>query len=187
MARVSRQKARKVWHCQACRAEIKPGTEYLRTRLRRQYGGVTKIRCTQHPFRSSDLTESPYLIGVYSAQEGAEDALATLDPSMPPEDLYAALTDARDELASNIGEVSDEEQEKLDNMPDGLRDGSTGESIQERYDACQEWQQEVESVPLEEFAPDDDHDEEEAAAAVEDWLESQKALIEEASQSLETY
>lgn len=40
-----------------------------------------------------------------------------------------------EELASQIEEIKDEEEEKYDNLPDSLRDSEKGDAIQEAVDA----------------------------------------------------
>lgn len=59
-----------------------------------------------------------------------------------------------EEFKSSVEELRDAEQEKLDNMPDGLRDGPTGELLQERVDECESLISDLENVEFPD-EPDD--------------------------------
>jgi hypothetical protein len=54
--------------------------------------------------------------------------------------------DTLEGLATEIEELGNEQNEKLDNMPEALRDGDTGQMLQERYDGCSEWVGEVSRI-----------------------------------------
>ena len=103
------------------------------------------------------LTSSPFL----QAQYMLEDRIRTLE-------LDDDLPDARDELVSEIQELGEEQQEKLDNMPDSLQYSPSGEMLQERIYGCETWAQELEGVDLEE----DEDEEEDAAEARLDELQN---------------
>src|SRR5262249_15264378 len=77
--------------------------------------------------RPSQLTVSDFWVAYYSAREAFEDALAGADS-------FASLEDARSDFASELENIRDEQSDKLNNMPEGLQQGSTGELLQERYD-----------------------------------------------------
>jgi PAS domain-containing protein len=49
-------------------------------------------------------------------------------------------------FAEQLRELGQEQQEKLDNMPEGLQQGDTGQLLQERADSCESWANEVESA-----------------------------------------
>lgn len=59
-----------------------------------------------------------------------------------------------DEFKSAVEELRDNEQEKYDNMPEGLQQGSSGETIQERIDECETLISELDSVEF----PDEPED-----------------------------
>jgi hypothetical protein len=70
------------------------------------------------------------------------------------------LESFRDELVSDAENLRDEEQEKLDNMPDGLREGDTGNAIQERIDAVEAFIDELWNLDFDSKLDDDASDEE---------------------------
>ncbi len=77
--------------------------------------------------RPSQLESSEYLIQYYSLREEAED----LSGGAEPEDIES--------LISSVEQLQSETQDKLSNMPDGLRNGDTGVLLQERVDELEEW------------------------------------------------
>lgn len=126
----------------------KKGESYYWWKFR--YGG--KRYSLTRP-RPSQLTNSPYYSQVRSLVEQIEDA------AIEDND---ALTELRDEISSELDNLRDECQSNLDNMPDSLQYSPTGELLQERVDACENAQSEVDGV--EEFDEDevdrDDFDQE---------------------------
>ena len=102
--------------------------------------------------RQSQLTRSAYFGTLYSLQEMIEDTEVT------DNDDFTAL---RDEVASELDNLRDETQSSLDNMAEyNLEYSPTGELLQERVDACENAQMEVEGAEeFDEEEPDiDDFD-----------------------------
>jgi len=87
--------------------------------------------------KPSQLTGSAFLQSVYALQE-------EMSAYSPDSDLESV----RDDWAQRIREIGEECQEKLDNMPEGLQQGSTGELLQERIDAMENWASEIEGVNI---------------------------------------
>lgn len=114
--------------------------------------------------RRSQLTRSGYLSAIYDLEDNVI-ANAVADDS---------LRDTIESLISDLETLRDEQQEKLDNMPDNLRENSmSGELLQERYDALDnavsEYQDiDVDSCPQE--TSDLDEDEREDEESDEDFL-----------------
>jgi hypothetical protein len=81
--------------------------------------------------KPSQLTQSEFLSRFYDIEEQISEAK---DP------------DTLESIAQELGELGDEQREKHDNMPDGLRDGDTGTMLDERSTGCDEWRQEIERV-----------------------------------------
>jgi hypothetical protein len=142
-------------------------------------GGPKIIRCGKpecHP-KASDLTRSEFWGAIYRLQEEGFSG-ATL------EDLQSE----RDDMAERVREVGNEQQDKLDNMPDGLRDGDTGNTLQERIDACEEIAGELEGVDIPdgvEWDPDtdkqgDETDEECRARLLSDKLDEVRGELDSA-------
>ena len=92
----------------------------------------------------SQLTSSAYLSQAYSLTESLPDEITTKDD-------WEAL---RDELSCLIEDLGSECMTSLDNMPEGLQQGDTGQLLQERSDACDNAIAELENI---EFDDDDEN------------------------------
>lgn len=96
--------------------------------------------------RPSQLTQSGFLSEWLSIEERIEDLT-----EVTQDDIY--------EIKSQLEELRDETQEKFDNMPESLQEGSTGELLQQRIDRCDEVISELEDIEIDEDAEDyDDQD-----------------------------
>lgn len=102
--------------------------------------------------KPQQLTSSDFLRRVYDIN----DLLAELQSFLPRDDIEAA----RDEAVNMAEELRDEQQEKLDNMPESLQYSPTGELLQERHDALEAFIDELQGVeiPDEVEEPDDEPD-----------------------------
>lgn len=87
------------------------------------------------PPRQSQLTQSEFLSALYAIQEEIEDLEAD-------DGLGAAVED----IANRLRELGSEQEEKKNNLPDSLQDGSSGELLQERADACESAADELEGI-----------------------------------------
>lgn len=117
--------------------------------------GAGFVRCSRNYPRPSMLTMSPYFTAVYALQEQMADHGA-------PED-GADLESLRDEWAAEARSIGEEQQEKFDNMPEGLQQGDTGQMLECRANACESWADEIENVEIpdrEDFPEGEDGDEE---------------------------
>lgn len=121
---------------------IKKGEEHYVWAMKRQRGGVVK-RSKERP-RPSQLTENSFHQPLYSAQEAFEDALASAG-------TFEDLTSAKDDYVSALTELSEEQDEKFNNMPEGLQQGETGQKLENRRDETQSMVDELEGVEI----PDD--------------------------------
>jgi len=93
--------------------------------------------------RQSQLTQSAFFGAVYAMQEAVEDFnTATADMS--------ELETFRDEVGGMAQTIGDECQSSLDNMPDGLREGPSGEMLTERVSAMEEMVSTIEGVDCDE-------------------------------------
>lgn len=128
--------------------------------------------------KPQQLTSSDFLIQVYDLQDRLDDLAA--DDTLEGE---------RDSIAEDIRALGEEQADKLSNMPDSLQSSPSGETLQNRADACEAWADDIESVEIPE-APDDD---EEPAAAdpdaddddAEDPQEEYQAAIEAALEEIQ--
>jgi hypothetical protein len=87
------------------------------------------------PPKRSMLTQSSY----YSALYDIEDDIAALSAS-------ESIGDDIADIANRLNELADEQEEKLNNMPEGLQQGSSGEMLQERADACRAAAETLEAI-----------------------------------------
>ena len=121
---------------------IPKGSTYYMWTFR--FGGTH--RSLTYPM-SSQLTQSEFLQRVYGVHEN-------MPQFADKSDLEAWL----EETISELEELRDEQEEKRDNMPENLQDAPTGELLQERYDAVDNWIGELEM--LKDRCEDEDGDEE---------------------------
>jgi len=123
--------------CSKCGTDIISGAPYVWWKFR--YGG-RRVRCTKPECqpKPSDLTQSEYLSTVYEWQERTFEF-----------DCREDVESAKEEMAGEIETLRCELEEKLDNMPEGLRDGDTGQLLQERIASLQEAQDAIESIEVE--------------------------------------
>lgn len=138
MPRVSTHKCQgrsaKAMRCCKCSDGIIKGDEYYQWAIKSQRGGTVYRQHAKHgSVRQSQLTHSK-MSGAYAAIEGVEDAMRTAETC---EDVAEALRGA----SSDIESVRDEYQESLDNMPEQLQQGDTGQQIQEKIDGLDEFAQ----------------------------------------------
>ena len=77
------------------------------------------------------------MIGLYTIEEQIESFYAENQEEF---DSY------KEGILSEIETLKDEVQERLDNMPEQLQYAPTGELLQERIDALDEWYSELESI-----------------------------------------
>lgn len=106
----------------------KKGDTYYEWTFR--YGGM---RRSKTPPKQSQLTQSEFLSEFYSIQEEISE-----------------MTDLEsfDDIKSRIEQLRDDQEEKRSNMPEQLQDSASGEMLQERYDALDEWVSDLDSIDL---------------------------------------
>lgn len=93
--------------------------------------GGAKRFSKEQPSRSQ-TTQSEFLGGLYAIED---DMLAKADS---PEALR--------EAAENLRELGQEQQDKFDNMPEGLQQGDSGQMLEERANGCEEWASHIDQV-----------------------------------------
>ena len=108
--------------------------------------------------KRSQLTNSEFLGQMYDIED---DRLGKLNQAgfASAEDLRAEV----DSIAEDIRTLGEEQEDKRGNMPEGLQEGSTGEMLQERSNACKAMAYALEAI-------DFDYDEE-LNGEFEEWLE----------------
>lgn len=113
---------------------IKKGDSYFHWKFR--YGGLHRSRT--HP-KQSQLTQSEYLSEAYSIEED----LAELTAETVAEDGFSL-----DEYIDRIRALGEMAEERRSNMPDQLQDSETGELLQNRADAMEDWASQLEAIDV---------------------------------------
>lgn len=90
--------------------------------------GGAKRYSKERPSRSQ-LTQSDFLSSLYGIEDG------DMANAQSPEDFRG--------VAEALRELGQEQQEKYDNMPEGLQQGDTGQMIEERASGCESWADEI--------------------------------------------
>jgi hypothetical protein len=91
---------------------------------------------------------SDYKVQAYGLNERVED--------FKNDGTIESVNSFLEELISDAEALRDEQQEKLDGMPEGFQQGSSGEKIQERIEALDAFISELEGVDEPEFEPEED-------------------------------
>jgi len=121
---------------------VKKGEPYYWWKFKNRVGNGTVVK-SKTPPKASQLTRSAFA----STWRGIEEQLEALPLD---EDLYDAIQG----IAGDLRSLADETQGSLDNMPEGLQQGSTGELLQSRIDAANDWADSLEGLdePIKEGA-----------------------------------
>lgn len=151
---------------------VKKGQEYYSWKFR---NSPAQISLT-YP-KPQQLTRSEFMITVYDIQD-------RLDSLAIPEGNDASVLESEvEEICSEIETLRDETQEKLDNMPQQLQDADTGQLMQERIEALDEWKNNLESIDYDYDGPSgedlEDSEEDEAMAGEQHFMEWAQSKIEE--------
>lgn len=149
---------------------IKKGDTHYVWAIKMQRGGVVR-RSKAYP-RQSQLTMSEYKIQAHQLNEQIED--------FHHDGTIQSVSSFLEELISDTENLRDEQQEKLDNMPEGLQQGSTGEMIQARIDAIEAFLSELENIDEPDFEADGEEVEE-----TEDSVDSDGKTEEELADEFE--
>lgn len=139
------------------------------TRMKGSRSG-TKHYSKEKP-KASQLITSEYLRAVAELQEEA-------DNSSSP--CFDDLESARDEWRDKVQELLDAQQEKLDNMPEGLQQGDSGQLIQERIDSCEGVVSELDGIEIpsaDDFDETEYDDEQEREDAKESWMTDEEDRV----------
>ena len=94
------------------------------------------------------------------------------------QDNYDVSEDGRDGIISDLESIRDEQQERLDNMPEGLQQGDTGMLLQDRIDQLEAAISDLENIDF------DDEDEDEGVDP-EDKINDRRVEIESALENIE--
>lgn len=131
MARIERiNKARNKYKCSKCNKTIEVGMPYLKATPYRQR---PIIRCTSCGLKSYETSGSEYVKEVGAIVEDWREN-------------YSIEDGTAEEIATTLEEIRDQQQESLDNMPENLQCGGTGEMLQERIESLESAISELENA-----------------------------------------
>lgn len=146
----------KVEHAQKDYPEqgIKRGDSYFWYKQKIMSGGRWSSRLTRSLTQptASEMTQSEYQRQLIGIRAGV---------SFHGADSMDELETTREGLVTLLSELRDEQQDKLDNLPDSLKEAPVGQLLQERYDELDGVISELESVDI----PDDNDARAEAQVA----------------------
>lgn len=123
-------KSRKEYVCSKCGEVIPTGSSYIRGQVN---FGPTIIRCESCGLKSYEVTTSEYVRSVGHIVEDWRESYSSNVPGI-------------DDLVSDLEEIRSDLEEKLDNMPDGLRDGDVGCLLADRIDNLNSAISDLESI-----------------------------------------
>lgn len=115
-------------------ADIKKGDKYYWWKFQR----CEKHRSKVFPSRSQ-LTRSEFWSSVYIIQENIEE-IVTDDYT----NRVAELRDDIEQIAIEIEVLRDKTQDKVNNIPESLKDANTANMLRKRVEALENWQGEIE-------------------------------------------
>lgn len=151
-------------------AVVKKGESYWWWAFR--FGG--KHLSKEQP-KPSQLTQSAYTSGVLALGEMIDDY---------PLNEAGDLEMLRDDVDTQLDEIKSTVEDSLSNMPEGLQQGETGSMMQERIDACDSAQSDVQSLDTEFTSElvdsDDPPTEDELAEELQTWLDDKRNELSEA-------
>lgn len=132
------QKSRKEYKCNKCGKVIPVGSRYYKGEIN---FGPTIIRCSDCKLEAWEVTTSDWQLSTGAIINRWEENYGLSDST--PEEL-------RDEIES----IMDDQQERLDNMPEGCQEGDVGQLIQERIDACEAAMDELYHIDIDSLKAD---------------------------------
>lgn len=148
---------------------VKKGESYYWWKFR--YGGKRYSRTRP---RQSQLTQSAYFGTLYQIAEFVSDS--------NPED-WDDFETMKDDVVSQITDLRDETQSSLDNMPDSLQYSPTGELLQERIDALDSAESEIDGIYEYEFEDEDNEPEEADFETHEEFKEAKMEWLQKREDS----
>lgn len=118
--------------------------------------------------KRSQLTQSEWLGRAYALEE----QMAVAEAS-----TAADLSSLKDEWLSEIESMKEEAEERLENMPEGLRENSSsGQTLQEYIDAFEQWYDELDGIDVD---IDEDELRSDAEAEIGEDANDRDVMVEE--------
>lgn len=139
--------------CEACGQPISAGQAYKHWSA---FRGPKHARHEDCPnWKPSEMANGP-IASAYAAQENAHDALDALIlvDHGDANDFTTSVTNILSECASDASEVYDEIEGARSELPENFQDSGPGEAMQEKMDALESWQSDLEGWSPEAEEPD---------------------------------
>ena len=155
---------------------IAKGDTYYKWSLRPGGRGKGTTYRSKTPPKPSQLTSSPFLKEMHDIQDRIDGLTLVVEKIYNDIEIESAIADVQSEIEAicdDIDALSEQPQESLDNMPESLQAGPTGELLQGRVDECESWQSELESAKDNAPDRDDDQSDEDYLDAVQSWLDDE--------------
>lgn len=127
MARIHTRKAAKDYPAHG----IKKGDTYYYVQIKTGPRSSRTIRSLTRPKRW-ELTSSDFYRQLWPIEDEGFDAVSEAS------DLH--------DIAEQLRDLGSEQQDKFDNMPDGLQQGDTGQLVEQRAQQCEEWADAIEQT-----------------------------------------
>ena len=121
MAKIEKPVARKEYKCSKCGEVIKKGDQYWKGIPFRRSPIIRCLKCGIYRWECSSSEYTQNVGRVYDCWQ--ED--------------YELGADTAQEIIAELTNIQDMCQDSLDNMPEGLQEGDTGQLLQERIDSLQ--------------------------------------------------
>ena len=132
------KKSRKEYKCSKCGNVIPVGSTYYKGEIN---FGPTIVRCSNCKLESWEVTTSDYQLAageiVYRWKEN-----------------YGEAEDAVDNIISDLQNLADDLEGRLDNMPEGLQEGDIGQLLQERIDTLESVISDLECIDIDSMKDD---------------------------------
>lgn len=151
MARVHKRKAAKDYPQNG----IAKGDEYYYVKVKTGPRSSRVMR-SKTPFKRSQLTQSDYLGQLYDWEDDKA-AISSMDDAQG--------------FADTIRSLGEEQDEKFNNMPEGLQQGDSGQMLEARRDACEQAATEIEEIISEWESAKEDHESAVEEFDEDEWLD----------------
>lgn len=132
------QKSRKEYKCSKCGKVIPVGSKYYKGEIN---FGPTIIRCSDCKLEAWEVTTSDWQLSTGAIINRWEEN-------------YGLSESTPEEIRNEIESIMSDQQDRLDNMPEGCQEGDVGQLIQERIDACEATMDELDSIDIDSLKAD---------------------------------
>lgn len=130
--------SKKEWKCNKCGSIIEKGQQYYRGEIN---FGPTIIRCRKCGLQHWEVTTSDFKLRIGEIANTWNET-------------YSLDDEGIESLISDLEDIRDDQQDRLDNMPEQLQESSSGELLQERIDMLESVIDELSNIDLDSIKDD---------------------------------